>query len=116
MMKLYVDANDTCFAQANKKRKREDEKVLVYTRPEDQFFHKLCKWSFQWKVQDSEGENPCSTIALPPELHVFSLFKCYHVVPKPSQEDPCSDTRLLVSHLAQIKMTSMNSGRCVFAC
>ena len=55
----YTDARDVAFmlhAQANKKRKREDEEVLVYTRPEDQFFHKLCKWSFQWKTKDSEGE------------------------------------------------------------
>ena len=74
MTKSKVDANDTCFVQANKKRKREDEKVLVYTRPEDQFFHKVCKWSFQWKVKDSEGENPCPHVALPPEPHVFSLF------------------------------------------
>lgn len=29
----------------------------MYTRPEDQFFHKLCKWSFQWKAKDSEGES-----------------------------------------------------------
>lgn len=50
-----TDASDTLCGQANKKRKREEEQVLVYTRPEDQFFHKVCKWSFQWKARDSEG-------------------------------------------------------------
>mmetsp|Transcript_26380 Transcript_26380/g.66121 ORF Transcript_26380/g.66121 Transcript_26380/m.66121 type:complete len:172 (+) Transcript_26380:594-1109(+) len=43
--------------EASKKRKREDEQPLVYTRPEDEFFHKLCKWSFQWKARDSEDKN-----------------------------------------------------------
>jgi|AntAceMinimDraft_1070359.scaffolds.fasta_scaffold05885_3 hypothetical protein len=56
-MDTCADTSSTPHGQASKKRKREDEQPLVYTRPEDEFFHKLCKWSFQWKARDSEGES-----------------------------------------------------------
>ena len=49
--RVYEDVEEP----ANKKRKREADPVLVYTRPEDQFFHNLCEWSFQWNARESEG-------------------------------------------------------------
>ena len=38
------------------KRKRDAATEMVYPRPEDQFFHKVSKMSFQWKSREL-GEN-----------------------------------------------------------
>lgn len=43
--------------EENKKRKRSDEPLLMYIRPEDEFFHQLAEWSFSWKAKGTEDKN-----------------------------------------------------------
>lgn len=106
-MKSRTDAGDKLCVQANKKRKREDEQVLVYTRPEDQFFHKFCKWSFQWKAKDSEGESTIKRSCLVLRVPKKRSYK--------SKKVPDSNFSKILLRL-QIRMTSTLSSHFVFAC
>lgn len=99
-MKPRTDAGETLCEQANKKRKREDGHALVYMRPEDQFFHKVCKWSFQWKAKDSEGESTINCSCL--------------VLHAPQKYSDCNFSKILFG--LQIRMTSRFLSHFVFAC
>jgi len=85
--------------EANKKRKRDDdEPTLVYLRPEDQIFHKMCKWSFHWKVR-GDGESD--------ELHVNQervLFKMHVHHPLSMFTDVCVAVKNGIDDLTPMRL------------
>ncbi|MDC1215268.1 BCIP domain-containing protein [bacterium] len=58
--RLYRD--DEPEEEAGQKRKRDGEPMMMYTRPEDEFFHQSCEWSFMWKVKDAEDKSDIQDI------------------------------------------------------
>ena len=41
---------------------RDGEPMMMYVRPEDEFFHQACDWSFMWKVKDTEDKGDIQDI------------------------------------------------------
>jgi len=58
--RLYRD--DDPEEEAGQKRKRDGEPMMMYVRPEDEFFHQACEWSFMWKVKDTEDKGDIQDI------------------------------------------------------
>jgi len=58
--RLYRD--DDPEEEAGQKRKRDGEPMMMYVRPEDEFFHQACDWSFMWKVKDTEDKGDIQDI------------------------------------------------------